>query len=139
MPRSLQAPATWRAIGRSWLEPGRSTTRSRAASRVTLRQPASLRGAKSTLSRGMALAGSVGDMIPIRDENPTLRTPIVTIAIIVVNALVWLIAQGAGTERALVQSICELGAIAGELTGRAAERAVELGPNAVCLLGSEPR
>jgi membrane associated rhomboid family serine protease len=78
-------------------------------------------------------------MIPIRDENPTLRTPVVTIGIIVVTTLAWILLQGAGSQRALTASVCELGAIAGEITGRAAERSVELGPGAVCMLGTEPR
>ena len=58
-------------------------------------------------------------MIPYRDENETLRTPIVTIAIILVNVLVWIVVQGAGMDVPLARSVCNLGLIAGELTGRA--------------------
>ncbi len=74
-------------------------------------------------------------MFPIRDENPTLRTPVITIAIIAVNVLVWVIVQGAGTTGPLHASLCELGAIPGELTRRATEDLVQLGPNLVCRLG----
>src|SRR5262245_10151044 len=78
-------------------------------------------------------------MIPLRDENPTLRTPVVTIAIIAITVLVWLVVQGAGMGRALVASVCELGAIPGELTGRATEHTIELGHGAMCVIGAEPR
>lgn len=55
-------------------------------------------------------------MIPYRDDNQTLRTPYVTIAIIVLNAFAWLIVQGAGSPLALAASVCNLGLIPGELT-----------------------
>jgi membrane associated rhomboid family serine protease len=77
-------------------------------------------------------------MIPIRDENPTLRTPLMTIAIIVVNVLVWLLVQGAGAERALVVSVCSLGVIPGELTGQAAGEAVRLAPGLACVIDQQP-
>ncbi len=56
-------------------------------------------------------------MIPYRDENETQRPSYVTIVIIGLNALAWLLIQGAGTGLALVQSVCNLGLIPGELTG----------------------
>jgi membrane associated rhomboid family serine protease len=77
-------------------------------------------------------------VIPIRDENPTLRTPVVTIALIVATSLVWILVQGAGFSARLPQSICELGLIPGELTGSASERAIELGPQTQCVLSAEP-
>ena len=40
-------------------------------------------------------------MIPYRDENETIRTPVVTFAIIAINVAVWLLVQGAGSERPL--------------------------------------
>ncbi len=58
-------------------------------------------------------------MIPYRDENETVRTPVVTFAIIGLNVLVWFLVQGAGTPRALAESVCNLGLIPGELTLRA--------------------
>ena len=72
-------------------------------------------------------------MIPYRDENPTLKAPVVTIGIVVVNVLVWLVVQGAGTTVPLARSVCELGLIPGELTGRvAAGTAFAMGPDLVC-------
>ena len=59
-------------------------------------------------------------MIPYRDENETLRTPIVTLALIAANVIVWILVQGAGRDLPLARSVCNLGLIAGELTGKAA-------------------
>jgi membrane associated rhomboid family serine protease len=56
-------------------------------------------------------------MFPYRDENETQRLAIVTGTIILINVLAWLFVQGAGTSAALARSVCELGLIAGELTG----------------------
>ena len=56
-------------------------------------------------------------MFPYHDENETQRTPIVTFALIALNALMWLIVQGAGAEVPLAASVCNLGLIPGELTG----------------------
>ena len=56
-------------------------------------------------------------MFPYHDENATQRTPVVTIALIALNVLTWLFVQGAGSERALAASVCNLGLIPGELTG----------------------
>ncbi len=58
-------------------------------------------------------------MFPIKDDNPTEIFPLFTILIIAACAGVWLLVQGAGTtEAALVGSVCELGAIPAEITGR---------------------
>ena len=56
-------------------------------------------------------------MFPYHDENQTQRTPYVTMALIAASTLAWLVVQGAGSERALAQSVCELGLIPGELMG----------------------
>jgi membrane associated rhomboid family serine protease len=56
-------------------------------------------------------------MFPYRDENETQRLPIVTGSIIALNVFAWLFVQGAGSSTALARSVCELGLIAGELTG----------------------
>lgn len=76
--------------------------------------------------------------LPYYDENPRIRPPYVTIALIAVTVLVWLLVQGAGTEPVLTRSVCELGMIPGELTGRAAGAAVELRNGMTCVLGREP-
>ena len=56
-------------------------------------------------------------MFPYRDENETQRLPIVAGSIIALNVFAWLFVQGAGSSTALARSVCELGLIAGELTG----------------------
>lgn len=56
-------------------------------------------------------------MFPYRDENETQRLAIVTGTIVLLNVLAWLFVQGAGSSVALARSVCELGLIAGELTG----------------------
>lgn len=58
-------------------------------------------------------------MIPYRDENPTERTPYVTIALIALTVLVWLVVQGAGRGYPLARSVCEWGLIPAEISGRA--------------------
>ncbi len=55
-------------------------------------------------------------MFPYRDENETQRAAIITGAIIVLNVLVWIFVQGAGSMVPLARSVCELGLIPGELT-----------------------
>ena len=55
-------------------------------------------------------------MIPYHDENQTIRTPVVTFALIGLNVAMWLFVQGAGTTLPLARSVCELGLIPGELT-----------------------
>jgi membrane associated rhomboid family serine protease len=55
-------------------------------------------------------------MIPYHDENETLRTPVVTIGLIVVTTATWVLAQGAGSSLPLAKSVCNFGLIPGELT-----------------------
>jgi membrane associated rhomboid family serine protease len=56
-------------------------------------------------------------VIPLRDENPTELTPVVTVLLIAVNAAVWLLVQGGGSEAALEASVVSYGARPCELTG----------------------
>lgn len=78
-------------------------------------------------------------MFPYKDENPTVLTPVVTVGIIAVTALVWLVVQGAGLPQPLQRSVCELGLIPGELLGRLPEGTrVPLGPGYVCVLEGVP-
>lgn len=75
-------------------------------------------------------------MIPLRDELPTIRPPIATVALIALNVAAWLLLQGFGSERALLGSICTLGLIPAELLGSVPPGVwVELGPGARCQLG----
>jgi membrane associated rhomboid family serine protease len=54
-------------------------------------------------------------VFPYRDENETVRTPVVTLALIAINMLVWLMVQGAGSELPLAASVCNFGLIPAEL------------------------
>ncbi len=79
-------------------------------------------------------------MIPISDDNPVLRTPVVTHALLVANILAWLLIQHAGFDVSrLAASICNLGLVPGELTGRAPlGTAIAIGPGLVCAVDAEP-
>lgn len=76
-------------------------------------------------------------MIPLRDDNPTLLTPIITIVIIALNVLVWLYIQGGGvSEDVLASSVCAFGAIPAEITGlTGGYGGVQLGDNLPCRFG----
>jgi membrane associated rhomboid family serine protease len=56
-------------------------------------------------------------VFPYHDENETQHAPYVTWTIIGLNVLAWLSVQGAGATLSLARSVCDLGLIAGELTG----------------------
>jgi membrane associated rhomboid family serine protease len=74
-------------------------------------------------------------VFPYHDENKTQRRPLVTWAIIAANVIVWVTIQGAGMTPALVASVCELGLIAGELTGAVPPGTrIELGPGVACVI-----
>ena len=73
-------------------------------------------------------------MFPYHDENQTQRFAYVTLLIIVLNVFVWLFVQGAGSGRALLASVCNLGLIPGELTGLVPPgRGFPIGEGLVCL------
>jgi len=74
-------------------------------------------------------------VIPYKDENPTVLTPIVTIGIIAVNVLAWLFVQGAGSGEAVAASVCQLGMIPAELFGTVPPGTrVPLGPGLACVI-----
>jgi membrane associated rhomboid family serine protease len=59
-------------------------------------------------------------MIPISDDNPTVRLPLMTVALLSAMAVVWLFVQEGGfDQRILAFSICNLGLVPGELSGLA--------------------
>jgi len=58
-------------------------------------------------------------MFPLRDENPSRHTPLVTWGLIGLNAAAWVLLQGLGQEQKLAESVCNLGLIPGELLGTA--------------------
>jgi membrane associated rhomboid family serine protease len=79
-------------------------------------------------------------MIPISDDNPTLRTPVVTAALLVLIVAAWVLVQGAGLDfRTLAASVCNFGLVAGELTGAAPLGAgVPIAQGMACVIDAEP-
>jgi len=74
-------------------------------------------------------------MFPIYDESPTLRTPVMTLALLAVTWAVWLFVQGAGATVPLAVSVCNLGLVPGELTRLAPlGQAVPLGADMACVV-----
>jgi len=77
-------------------------------------------------------------VIPLRDENPTLDTSAVTLGLIAANVGTWLFLQGFGTDPRLSVSVCELGAIPGELLGTLEPgTSVDMGSGLACVLGEQ--
>ena len=79
-------------------------------------------------------------MIPLSDDNPTLRTPVVTYLLLGAIGAAWVFVQGAGFDPLrLVASVCNLGLVPGELTGRApVGLSVPLGDGLSCVVDREP-
>jgi membrane associated rhomboid family serine protease len=79
-------------------------------------------------------------MIPISDDNPTLRAPIVTWLLLGIIGATWVFLQGAGLNAlALASSVCNLGLVPGELTGLArVGAAIALGDGLACVIDQEP-
>jgi len=78
-------------------------------------------------------------VIPLSDEHPTLRTPVMTYAIIAINVFVWFYFQGAGfSEPQLAASVCNFGMVPAELTGGAPlGTAVQIAPGMACVVDNE--
>jgi membrane associated rhomboid family serine protease len=78
-------------------------------------------------------------MIPYRDENHTVHTPVMTLALIAVNVAAWIFVQGAGETLALARSVCNLGLIPGELTGDLPPgKSFPMGEGLVCVTDPGP-
>jgi membrane associated rhomboid family serine protease len=79
-------------------------------------------------------------MIPISDDNPTLRFPVVTVLFLVMLVAVWVLFQGAGFNTvALAASVCNWGLVPGELTKLAAVgTAIPLGDGLACVVDEQP-
>ena len=77
-------------------------------------------------------------MIPLSDDNPTLRTPIMTWLILGAMFAVWIVVQGGGfpgSDYKLAASICNLGMVPGELTRMApVGLSVPLAPGLACVV-----
>ncbi len=79
-------------------------------------------------------------MFPYRDENPTEKPAIITVAIIAANALVFIFLQGAGAQGPLARSVCELGLIPGEILRSVKPGSgVALAPGVVCMVEAAPK
>ena len=77
-------------------------------------------------------------MFPIRDENPTVRTPYATLFIIAANVAMWVLVQHVGAEPALSRSVCELGLIPGDLLHRLPEGyTIPMGQGMGCVVTAE--
>src|SRR5687768_961638 len=78
-------------------------------------------------------------MIPLSDEHPTLRTPVMTYAILAALIGTWVFVQGAGfNEQQLAISICNLGMVPGEITQQARlGTGVPLGRGMACVIDNE--
>lgn len=79
-------------------------------------------------------------MIPISDENHTVRVPVVTYLLLATLGIVWVFVQGAGLDpRRLAVTVCNLGLVAGELTRAAPEGlAVPIGEGLACVVDRDP-
>ena len=79
-------------------------------------------------------------MFPYHDENKTLRLAVFTLLFIALNVLTWLLVQGAGTPLELARSVCNLGLIPGELTGRVSPGTrFPIGDGLVCVIDPGPQ
>src|SRR5687767_4467745 len=79
-------------------------------------------------------------MIPLADENPTLRAPVMTYALLFLLFAVWIVGQSAGFDVArFAASVCDYGMVPGELTRLAAlGTSVPLGPGLACVVDDLP-
>ncbi len=76
-------------------------------------------------------------MFPLRDENPTQLTPVVTFILIAINVLVWVLVQQGGGGQGFLSSLCTFGAIPADITGALNPGSViALGPDATCTVGN---
>ncbi len=79
-------------------------------------------------------------VIPLRDDNPTRRTPVVTFLLLLALGVVWVVVQKAGFDaQAMAASVCNLGLVPGEITQLApVGLAVPLGDGMACVVDREP-
>jgi membrane associated rhomboid family serine protease len=75
-------------------------------------------------------------MIPLSDENPTMRTPTMTWIILGAMFATWFAVQGGGLNPlALVTSVCDYGMVPGELTHRAPlGLSIPIAPGLACVV-----
>lgn len=78
-------------------------------------------------------------MFPVGDENPTHRTPLVTLGLLVTLFTVWILVQGGGLDALqLARTVCDWGVVPAELTGlRPVGFAVPLGQGMACVVDDQ--
>jgi membrane associated rhomboid family serine protease len=79
-------------------------------------------------------------VIPLSDNLPTLRPPLVTYLLLGTTVGAWVLVQGAGfDEMRLAASVCDYGMVPGELTGRAPlGMGVPIARGMACVVDAEP-
>jgi membrane associated rhomboid family serine protease len=79
-------------------------------------------------------------MIPLSDDNPTLRPPLMTWLLLGVTWGTWVLVQGMGlVPEQLAASICNLGMLPGEVTKQAAVGSgIPMSENMACLVDDSP-
>ncbi len=79
-------------------------------------------------------------MIPLSDDVPSQRTPIVTYALLLLMGAVWVLVQGAGFDSVrLASSVCNLGLVAGEITRQAPiGTSIPMGGGLACIVDADP-
>ena len=79
-------------------------------------------------------------MFPIRDENPSLSAPWITLSIIALNVFVWALVEGFGEPGPLASALCEYGLIPSDLLGHMGDNpSIDLGEGLSCRLPSGSR
>ncbi len=77
-------------------------------------------------------------MFPLYDDNPTFRTPIVTIGLIATMLFVWIFVQGAGNDVTVAASVCNWGLVPAELTHlREVGFGVPIGDGLSCVIDNQ--
>jgi membrane associated rhomboid family serine protease len=77
--------------------------------------------------------------LPYKDENPAELSPVATVAVILLNVVVWVFVQGAGAAEPLARSVCQLGLIPAEMLRTVPPgTAVPLGEGVQCVLTAQP-
>jgi membrane associated rhomboid family serine protease len=79
-------------------------------------------------------------MIPLSDDNPTVRVPVMTILLLAAMLSAWVIVQGAGFDHTtLAMSVCNLGLVPAELTGAAPlGTSIRITRELNCVVDAEP-
>lgn len=78
-------------------------------------------------------------MIPLSDDNPTVRPAVMTGLVLAAIAVVWVVVEGAGFGDRLLRAVCTLGMVPGELTGLAPlDSGFSMTPSLFCAVDAQP-